>query len=271
MHELVEGLKGVEVIADDFIIAGFGATTEEAYKSLEQNERSFFTRCREWNLKLNKQKVKRAQRNVPFMGHQLTPEGLKPDPGKIEAIAAMPEPEDATALKRFLGMVNYLSKFMPHLSKMTEPLRRLEDKDVEWQWLTQHSIAFNTVKKYLTESPVLKYYNVNEDVTIQCDASETCLGAVLMQKGQPQPCVTPQEHSQTSRPDTHRLRKNFLLSYGLVISLTSMAETSCTSSLTMSRFKQFLRNLYSSHPNGYRECAWRYKIILWTFSTRKAV
>ena len=185
MHEFVEGLQGVEVIADDFVIAGFGDTTEEAYKSLEQNERSFFTRCREWNLKLNKQKVSRAQTNVPFMGHLLTPEGLKPDPRKIEAIVAMPEPEDATALKRFLGMVNYLSKFMPHLSEMTEPLRRLEDKDVEWQWLTQHSIAFNTVKKYLTESPVLKYYNVNEEVTIQCDASETGLGAVLMQKGQP--------------------------------------------------------------------------------------
>ena len=127
MHEFVEGLQGVEVIADDFVIAGFGDTTEEAYKSLEQNERSFFTRCREWNLKLNKLKVSRAQTNVPFMGHLLTPEGLKPDPRKIEAIVAMPEPEDATALKHFLGMVNYLSKFMPHLSEMTEPLQRLED------------------------------------------------------------------------------------------------------------------------------------------------
>ena len=82
-------------------------------------------------------------------------------------------------------MVNYLSKFMPHLSEMTEPLHRLEDKDAEWQWLKQHSVAFNTVKKYLTESPVLKYYNVNEEVTIQCDTSETGVGVVLMQNGQP--------------------------------------------------------------------------------------
>ena len=119
------------------------------------------------------------------MGHLLTPEGLKPDPHKIEAIVALPEPEDVTALKRFLGMVNYLSKFLPHLSEMTEPLRRLEDKDAEWQWLTQHKVAFNTVKKYLTESPVLKYYSMNDEVTIQCDASDTGLGAVLLQKGQP--------------------------------------------------------------------------------------
>ena len=54
MHEFIEGLQGVEVIADDFIIAGFDDTKEEAYKSLEQNEHSFSTRCREWNLKLNR-------------------------------------------------------------------------------------------------------------------------------------------------------------------------------------------------------------------------
>ena len=120
-QEFVEGTQGVEVIADDFIIAGLGDTKEEAYKSLEQNERSFFTSCGEWNLK-------RAQTNVPFMGHQLTAEGLKPDPAKEEAIPAMPEPDNVTALKIFLEMVNYSSKFMPHLSEMTEPLRRLEDR-----------------------------------------------------------------------------------------------------------------------------------------------
>ena len=147
IHEFIEGLQGIEVIVDDFISAGFDDIKEEAHKSLEQNERSFFTRCKEWNLKLNRDNVQRAQTNVRFMGHQLTPEGLKPDPAKVEAITAMPEPDNVTALKRFLGMVNYLSKFMPHLSEMTEPLRRLEDKDAEWQWLKQHSIAFNTVKK----------------------------------------------------------------------------------------------------------------------------
>lgn len=185
MHELVEGLPGVEVIADDFVIAGFGETNEEVDKSLTQNERFFFNKCREWNLKLNKDKVKHSQTAVQFMGHVLTPEGLQADPAKIEALLAMPEPEDLSALKRFLGMVNYLVKFMPHLSDMTEPLRRLDSKDVEWQWLEQHSVAFNTVKKYLTESPVLRYYDVQEEVTIQCDASETGMGAVLMQNGQP--------------------------------------------------------------------------------------
>ena len=68
-----------------------------------------------------------------MMGYLLTSGGLKPDLEKIQAILQMPEPEDVTALRRFWGMVTYLGKFMSHLSEMTEPLRRLEDKDVEFQ------------------------------------------------------------------------------------------------------------------------------------------
>ena len=111
--------------------------------------------------------------------------GLTADPAKVEAILAMPPPTDVKGLKRFLGMVNCLAKFLPLLSDMTEPLQRLEDKEVEWCWFLQQQKAFTTVKQYLAEAPVLKYYDIKEDVTIQCDASETGLGVVLMQTGQP--------------------------------------------------------------------------------------
>ena len=106
------------------------------------------------------------------MGHLLTPQGLRPDPEKIQAILQMPEPKDVTALKRFLGMVTYLAKFMPHLSEMTGPVRRLEDKDMEFKWLPQHSLAMDTIKKFLTEAPVLRYYDVSKQITVQCDASQ---------------------------------------------------------------------------------------------------
>lgn len=91
---------------------------------------------------------------------------MKADPSKVEAILEMPPPNDVKGLKRFLGMVNYLAKFLPLLSDMTEPLRRLDDKEVEWCWLEQHQKAFTTIKKYLADAPVLKYYDVNEEVTI---------------------------------------------------------------------------------------------------------
>lgn len=101
--------------------------------NLEANERAFFERCRQWNLKLNAQKVKRCQKSVRYMGHLITPEGIMPDPEKVKAaIMEMQTPNDITSLKRFLGMVNYLSKFMPSLSDMIEPLRRLEDKDAQF-------------------------------------------------------------------------------------------------------------------------------------------
>ncbi|CAB4029631.1 Hypothetical predicted protein, partial [Paramuricea clavata] len=174
MHEFVEGLDGVEVI-DDFLIAGFGNTEEEVNASLEKNERVFFEKCREWNLKLNKSKLKRAQSSVAFMGHLLTPDGLKPDPAKVEAILEMPSPTD---VKRFLGMVNYLAKFLPLLSDMTQPLRKLKDKDFEWCWLEQHEKAFKTVKDYLAKAPVLAYYDVNKEVTIQRPANSYALRAL---------------------------------------------------------------------------------------------
>jgi hypothetical protein len=94
MHEFAQDLNGVEVIADDFLIAGFGETGEEVDRSLETNERAFFKKCREWNLSLNKSKLKRSQTEVRFMGHLITADGLKADPAKVEAILDMPAPTD---------------------------------------------------------------------------------------------------------------------------------------------------------------------------------
>lgn len=115
----------------------------------------------------------------------LTTEGLCPDPEKVAAVQHMQTPTDVKSLQRFLGFVNYLAKFLPHLSDVCEPLRRLTDKDVEWTWLSQHESAVDTVKQLVTCHPVLKYYNLQEEVTLQCDASETGLGAALLQNGQP--------------------------------------------------------------------------------------
>ena len=72
MHEFVEGVDGVEVIADDFLIAGFGNSDQEVDNSLERHEHAFLEKCRLWNLKLNRHKVKGHQWNVKFMGHPLT-------------------------------------------------------------------------------------------------------------------------------------------------------------------------------------------------------
>lgn len=188
MHEVTEGLKGVEAIANNFIITGG--------KSREQNQPSFFTKCQEWNLKFKKDKVIQVQAYVPFTGHH-------PDPMKIVAITSLTEPENSNALKHFLGMVNYLPKFTPHMKGMTKLLPTIEDKDTEWQWLHQHSVAFNTVKTFSTKFPFLKNYNVNKEVTIQCvTPPKHVLGLFQCKMGSQ--CVLRQERSPTQRQDMPR-------------------------------------------------------------------
>ena len=109
---------------------------------------------------------------VPYIGHLLTLEGLHVDPKEVKAIEEMPEPEDAKAVQRLLGSVNYLAKFVPHLSDILEPLRRLMDKDTEWWWLHKQQEALDHMMKALTSTPVLQYYDVKKPVCIQCDASD---------------------------------------------------------------------------------------------------
>ena len=132
MREHTEGLKGVEVIADDFVMVGFGNTPDDWQTDHDRNVRTFLDRCCERNLKLNKRKSRLRQQEIPFIGPILTPEGLKPDPHKVAPIVGMPDPTDVQSLRRFLGMVSYLAKFPPRLSEETEVLTKLIEKDAEW-------------------------------------------------------------------------------------------------------------------------------------------
>ena len=97
----------------------------------------------------------------------------------------MPSPKDVSDLRRFLGMAQYLAKFVPRLSDITEPLRKLTQKEVPWQWNACEEQAFNTVKSVIASAAVLQYYDVLKPVTIQCDASQCGLGGSLLQDGQP--------------------------------------------------------------------------------------
>ena len=98
---------------------------------------------------------------------------------------AMPTPSDKKALQRLLGMITYLANFLPNLSDVTEPLRRLLDKDVQWHLNDTHEKSWKQVKQLITREPVLKYFDPSKEVSLQCDASESGLGAVVLQEGQP--------------------------------------------------------------------------------------
>ena len=185
IHDTLTGLPCVEAIADDILVWGEGDSLDEATKHHEENLLRLLNRAREKHLKFNKDKLHLHLPEVTYITHVFADGKVKADPEKIAAIMEMPTPTKPVELQRFLGMVNYLAKFLPHLSTATEPLRRLLDQDSIWSWLPNHDKAYNDVKPMLSRQPTLRCYDVNVPVTIQCDVSDKGLGAALLQGGQP--------------------------------------------------------------------------------------
>ena len=101
--------------------------------------------------------LKKSQ--VRFLGHLLTANGGQADPEKIRAIIEMPKPTDVKGVQRFLGLINYLSKFLPKMSELCEPLRVLTLRETEWCWLEAHDKVFPEIRLLVINSPVLRYYD----------------------------------------------------------------------------------------------------------------
>ena len=97
----------------------------------------------------------------------------------------MPPPESKQDLRRLLGMVNYLSHYIPNMSEITAPLRSLLKKDVQWSWHDEHRKSLERIQQVLTSNPVLQFYDINKPVILQVDASQGGLGACLIQEGHP--------------------------------------------------------------------------------------
>ena len=102
---------------------------------------------------------------------------------KVRAIKDMPAPTDKKGVERLLGTVNYLGKFIPNLASLNEPIVELLRKDIEFQWSHEQDKAFQEIKTVLTENrgPVLRFFNVQKQVTVSCNAPPTGLGGVLLQ------------------------------------------------------------------------------------------
>ncbi|KAL9954928.1 hypothetical protein ACROYT_G042516 [Oculina patagonica] len=159
LHQELLGLPGVKCIADDVLIYG----TDDA--DHDSNLESFMKRCQVKGIKLNRTKLDYKCKEVPFHGHLLTAEGLKPDPQKVKAITEMPRPEKPDDVSRLNGMVNYLSRFLPNLSDVMKPLRDLTHKDVEWCWSDTQERAWCEVKEY---SKRLAKCDLEKSVTLGC-------------------------------------------------------------------------------------------------------
>ena len=123
-------------------------------------------RIRAVNLRLNPEKCRFRVTEVAYVGHLLTNQGVKPDPAKTAAVRLIPPPEDKNGLLRFLGMTNYLVKFVPDYTEPTAPLRELLRQDVDWCWLELHTAAFTKLKELIAGPPVLRYFDVHQPVVL---------------------------------------------------------------------------------------------------------
>ena len=125
MTEALEGLDGVKVIHDDILLYAVGDSDDEAGIDHDKKLRARLQRCQEKNIKLNLDKLKLRLKEVSYLGHRISAEGLKVDTKKIEAITEMLAPTDRRGVQRLLGMINYVQKFAPGLSELTAPIRDL--------------------------------------------------------------------------------------------------------------------------------------------------
>lgn len=117
------------------------------------------------------------------MGQILSSERMCPDTDKVKAVVEIARPKKDA--ERLTGLVTHLFKYLLHLSETCKLLRRRTVKDTLWHWDLQQEGAFKEVKQLVSTEPVLKYYNINVEVTVEWDASEIGLDTTLLQQGQP--------------------------------------------------------------------------------------
>lgn len=146
------------------------------------------TRLREHGYQINPQKCQWAVKEAEFLGHWLTPDGIKPLRKKIEGIMALDEPKTLKQLRGFIGMVNFYRDFWKsraHLMAPLTSLTKIDRKQFAKAWTTKHSQCFQAIKTMIAEDVLLTYPDPNKPFLIQTDASDLQLGAVIYQDNQP--------------------------------------------------------------------------------------
>jgi hypothetical protein len=118
---------------------------------------------------------------VEYLGHLLTPEGVKMDPSKVHSLVTWPTPTSVTQLKSFLGLLGYYDSFIDHLADVAFPLTELFKKDKPWVWGEPQDTAFSRLKQLVTTPPCLLMPDLNLPFVVHCDASGFAIGAVLQQ------------------------------------------------------------------------------------------
>ena len=173
VSSVIFDIEGSANSQDDIVI------WEKTLAEHDNRLRKVWLKVRESGLRLNKNKCQFCKNSIVFLGHIISSEGIRVDPSKTDAITKMSVPQSLTELQRFLGMVNYLSKFIPNLTEVTAPLRVLLKKDVVFKLQKSQLDVIEKLKTLITSAPILKSFDSNLPTRLKTDASSEGLGALL--------------------------------------------------------------------------------------------
>ena len=161
---------------DDLIVPG-----RDESEAL-QNLKSVLKVAEEHGLEINFKKCQFLQKKVSFLGHIIEDGKIYPSAEKTKAVQNYPEPKSQKEVHSFLGLTGYFRKFIPGYAIIAKPLSDLLKKDQPFQMKQEQRVAFETLKRKLSEGPVLRIYHPGNETELHTDASKDGYGAVLIQR-----------------------------------------------------------------------------------------
>ena len=167
MSKILTGLDGVVCQMDNVLGFGSDRTQHDArlFAVLQKIESAGVT--------FNTQKCVFCNTMIKFLGHVIDQTGIRANPEKTLAIQEMKPPTTVSELRRFLGMVNQLGKFLPNLAQLTQPLRKLLGKNSTWVWGPSQSEVFSLVKEELSKPTTLALYDPEAPTKVSVNASSS--------------------------------------------------------------------------------------------------
>ena len=179
MDKALAGIPGTFPCADDVKIQG---SNEERH---DLHLLETVARAQAAGLKFNPEKCAIKRRKISYFGRIISPKGVELCPDKVKTICNLQPPTSKQELQSFLGSVNFMASFIPHLAQRTYVMQGLLKKDVHFVWTSDMQREFDIIKQAIADATALSHFDTGKHVTIETDASLKGLGAVLLQDGKP--------------------------------------------------------------------------------------
>jgi hypothetical protein len=172
---MLELAKFVVVFIDDILV--YSKNEAEHTKHLH----TVLQRLRDHQLYAKLSKCDFWLKEIKFLGHTISQEGVSVDPKKVQEVMDWKPPTTMRQIRSFLGLAGYYRRFIPDFSRIAKPMTQLLKKGVKFEWSQKCEDAFHTLRQHLTTAPVLAQPDNTRPFEVYCDASGTGLGCVLMQ------------------------------------------------------------------------------------------